>query len=59
MSSLWKDLLLLHGHLLHKENPAWRPDPPPAQTPGKPTRKAKRAAVTCCAAAWPRIMGPR
>lgn len=59
MYSLWKDLLFLHGHMLRKENLAWRPDPQSAPASGKPARKTKHAAVTCYAAAWPRIMGPR
>lgn len=59
MISPWKDLLFLHGHMLRKENLEWRPDAPPAQAPEKHSRKIKRAVVNCCAAVWPRIMGPR
>ncbi|CAM5636149.1 hypothetical protein [Rhodanobacter lindaniclasticus] len=64
MSSIWKDLLFLHGHLLHKDDLEWRqdsaaletPDPKPAETPD--TRDGKAAALACCAAVWPRIAAP-
>lgn len=44
MNSIWKDLLFLHGHLLHQDDLAWRRDIAPEQrttevasTPPKPT----------------------
>ena len=60
MNSLWKDLLFLHGHLLHKENLDWRPDVSAKQAQGKGVAKtANRAMLACCAHVWPRIAGPR
>lgn len=65
MSSIWKDLLFLHGHLLHKQDLDWRPDPEPAPSPaGDATgtgnaAKARCTALACCASVWPRIMTPR
>ena len=64
MSSIWKDLLFLHGHLLHKDDLAWReeattpaaPDTKPAEAPV--TRDGKAVALSCCAAVWPRIVAP-
>jgi hypothetical protein len=64
MHSLWKDLLFLHGHLLHKDDLDWRPEPEPA--PGSsddsagadPAVKTSRV-LACCASVWPRIMAPR
>lgn len=64
MSSIWKDLLFLHGHLLHKDDLEWRaeatatetPDAEAAEAPAAPDRKA--AALACCAIVWPRIMAP-
>ncbi|MHB1059220.1 MAG: hypothetical protein ACYC0F_15185 [Rhodanobacter sp.] len=60
MNSLWKDLLFLHGHLLHKENLDWRPDAPTRQAQGKDAAKAtRRSMLACCVHVWPRIVGPR
>lgn len=64
MHSLWKDLLFLHGHLLHKEDLDWRPEPEPAPGPSDDIAGADPAAKTtrilaCCAGVWPRIMHPR
>jgi hypothetical protein len=64
MSSIWKDLLFLHGHLLHKDDLEWRaetaapeaPDAEAAEAPAAGDRKA--AALACCAIVWPRIMAP-
>jgi len=64
MSSIWKDLLFLHGHLLHKDDLEWRTESPAtdtadsaaAKTPA--SRDAKAAALACCAAVWPRIVVP-
>lgn len=64
MTSLWKDLLFLHGYLIHKEDLA-----APAKAPADRTQrkdlaqtgddaKAKRHALACCAIAWPRIVAP-
>ncbi|HJW06309.1 MAG TPA: hypothetical protein VJ527_07415 [Rhodanobacter sp.] len=66
MHSLWKDLLFLHGHLLHKDDLDWRPEPEPAPDPAdgaagndaSPTARTKRV-LACCASVWPRIMAPR
>ena len=67
MSSIWKDLLFLHGHLLHKDDLEWRaetagPETPDAEAAGTaeaPTaRDRKAAAMACCAIVWPRIMAP-
>ena len=64
MSSIWKDLLLLHGHLLHKDDLEWRTDTPaadtadPAVAEASASRDAKAAALACCAAVWPRIVVP-
>ncbi|WP_426687421.1 hypothetical protein [Rhodanobacter ginsengiterrae] len=60
MNSLWKDLLFLHGHLLHKEDLDWQPDAPakPVQE-GKNVTLAKPTVLACCAHVWPRIAGPR
>lgn len=68
MSSIWTDLLFLHGYLIRKDDLAWRKDAQDtqaAQTPGKDVAepanvaKTKAAALACCASVWPRIMTPR
>ncbi|UJJ56928.1 hypothetical protein [Rhodanobacter denitrificans] len=67
MHSLWKDLLFLHGHLLHKDDLDWRPEPEPAPGPtdgaagpgAGPAARTVRHVLACCASAWPRIMAPR
>jgi len=65
MTSLWKDLLFLHGHLLHKDDLDWREDAPEAPAPRKDAAetgnaaKTKAATLACCASVWPRIMTPR
>ncbi len=59
MNSLWKDLLFLHGHLVHKEDLDWRPEPKPAPNPASDAAKARRNTLACCAGVWPRIMAPR
>ncbi|MCW0202457.1 hypothetical protein [Rhodanobacter thiooxydans] len=54
MHSLWKDLLFLHGHLLHKDDLDWRPEPEPAPGPPEgsvgsdPAVKTTRL-LACCA----------
>lgn len=61
MSSLWKDLLFLHGHLVRKEGLVWRSDTRAGAERDKngTRRKAGSIAVKCCAAVWPRLAGPR
>ncbi len=59
MNSIWKDLLFLHGHIVHKEDLDWRPDPAPRPAPCKEARGTMRTVLACCANVWPRIMGPR
>ena len=66
MSSLWKDLLFLHGHLTPTDL-AWRPDARSDADGRKAivrrksrTRKARLIASACCMpASWPRLAGPR
>jgi len=64
MSSIWKDLLFLHGHLLHKDDLEWRAETPAADTADTEaveapvSRDAKAAELACCAAVWPRIVAP-
>ena len=65
MSSIWKDLLFLHGHLLHKDDLEWREETAAAETPDAEAAEAptardrkKAAALACCAVVWPRIMAP-
>lgn len=64
MSSIWKDLLFLHGHLLHKDDLEWRTETPaadtadPAVAEAAASRDANAAALACCAAVWPRIVVP-
>lgn len=64
MTSPWKDLLFLHGHLLHRDDLEWRAEAAAATTPateaGKPADAAtsKAAALTACASVWPRIVVP-
>jgi hypothetical protein len=59
MNSIWKDLLFLHGHLLHKEDLDWRADPPAKPTQCKDVATTRRTVLACCANVWPRIMGLR
>ncbi|MBQ4855013.1 hypothetical protein IMW82_10055 [Rhodanobacter sp. B2A1Ga4] len=64
MHSLWKDMLFLHGHLLHKDDLDWRPEPEPTPGPASSTgtrnvARTARRALACCASVWPRIMSPR
>ncbi|HEY8327196.1 MAG TPA: hypothetical protein VIO59_01945 [Rhodanobacter sp.] len=64
MSSIWKDLLFLHGHITHID-PAFRPDAHDDAGGRKATvnkttaKKVKSIAVMCCASAWPRLVRPR
>lgn len=64
MTSLWKDLLFLHGYLVHKEDLD-----PPAKAQADRTQhkdlaqtrddaKAKHHTLACCAIVWPRIVVP-
>jgi len=59
MSSLWTNLLFLHGHITHTDL-AWRPDTR-TETDRRKTviRKPKSIARMCCASIWPRLVGPR
>ena len=57
MKSIWTSLLFLHGHVTHRDL-AWRPNPQ-GQRERKPLAAPKRQALACCAAVWPRLMGPR
>jgi hypothetical protein len=70
MSSLWKDLLFLHGHLVRKEDLLWADQASPESTTATPAaathvEKAGAAAwngarpVKNCAAHWPRLAAPR
>ena len=65
MSSIWKDLLFLHGHLLHKDDLEWRAateaEDKTAEaeaTEAAGARERKAAALACCAVVWPRIVAP-
>lgn len=60
MTSLWKDLLFLHGHLAHKNDLDWREDAPAVEAPAPDAGEAasKAAALACCASVWPRIVVP-
>jgi hypothetical protein len=62
MNSIWKDLLVLHGHLVRKEDLVWRADTRTEAEREKSDAKKKAGAlaVKCCAAVvWPRLAGPR
>lgn len=62
MNSLWKDLLILHGHLVRKEDLAWAPDTLPDTDRDKHgAKKIGSTALKCCMAAvvWPRLAAPR
>ena len=64
MTSIWKDLLFLHGHLLHKDDLEWRADTAAVQTPEANTAEApaapavKATTLACCGVVWPRIVAP-
>ena len=64
MSSIWKDLLFLHGHITNID-PSWRPDPQDDAGERKAiadkatAKKVKSIAAMCCASAWPRLIRPR
>jgi hypothetical protein len=65
MASLWKGLLFVHGHLLHKDDLDWHRDaeaavaPPESTGTDARTAHSKATTVACCASVWPRIMAPR
>lgn len=61
MPSIWKDLLFLQGHLVHREDLDWQPEPaaPAEPAPRKKPGRIRRTIVMCCSHAWPRIMSPR
>jgi hypothetical protein len=58
MKSIWKNLLFLHGHVMHKDL-AWRPNPQNQDAKRKSPAAKQRAVLAHCAAVWPRLMGPR
>lgn len=58
MSSIWKDLLFLHGHLVHKDDLIWgadtapkphEADVTPALRPVTPTRQPQDCGNPACA----------
>ncbi|KQX97674.1 hypothetical protein ASD22_10635 [Rhodanobacter sp. Root480] len=64
MSSLWKDLLFLHGHLTHAQliwSDVEETTNQDAATTNKPRPDALKCGVACCAVttALPRIAAPR
>lgn len=61
MNSLWKDLLILHGHLVQKEELLWKADTGSAADQDESrAKKAGSVAVKCCmAVVWPRLAAPR
>ncbi|AND70717.1 hypothetical protein ATSB10_32630 [Dyella thiooxydans] len=62
MNSLWKDLLILHGHVVRKEDLAWVPDSrPDTGRDESGARKSGSAALKRCVTAvvWPRLAAPR
>jgi hypothetical protein len=64
MSSLWKDLLFVQGHVVRKEDLAWRPDTRPDT--GRNATDAEQAGSTasarpasrCRTLHWPRLSVP-
>lgn len=58
MNSIWKGLLFLHGHIIHRDL-AWRPDPQGQRATAKPAANAQRRMLAQCASVWPRLAGPR
>ncbi|MEO6800124.1 MAG: hypothetical protein ABI178_09320 [Rhodanobacter sp.] len=70
MSSLWKDLLFLHGYLVRKEDLVWHDQTSPepstetavAGTDGDTTSVAATNGTkspTHCVSHWPRLAAPR
>ncbi|OOG54092.1 hypothetical protein B0E47_13045 [Rhodanobacter sp. B05] len=69
MSSLWKDLLFLHGHLAHKDDLVWRDQAGPASSTKTAAETATANAVPAakggakppkdCVLHWPRLAAPR
>jgi hypothetical protein len=58
MNSIWTSLLFLHGHVIHQDL-AWRPDTQARRAERKPVTKIRHSVLACCAAVWPRLVGPR
>ena len=60
MNSIWKNLLLLHGHLVHKADLAWALDAGAgANRNTSSAGKSGSIAVKCCmAVVWPRLAAP-
>lgn len=46
MNSLWKDLLFLHGHLLHQQDLEWSAETAPAQDVTDPAAPLPQPATT-------------
>jgi hypothetical protein len=60
MNPIWKDLLFLHGHLVHKEDLAWNSETRDEADRAKAiASKAKATLQKCCVMVWPRLAGPR
>jgi len=62
MNPLWKDLLILHGHVVRKEDLTWAPDTgPDPDRDESGAKKTRPNALKCCMAAvvWPRLAAPR
>ncbi|MFC5436599.1 hypothetical protein ACFPME_08520 [Rhodanobacter umsongensis] len=60
MNSIWKDLLFLHGHLVHKEDLTWSAEADTEADRDKARASQVQAAVVkCCMSVWPRLVGPR
>ena len=68
MSSLWKDLLFLHGYLVRKEDLSWRDQTAPDPAAGAPAENAAVKAENAAkgqgkppknrASRWPRLAAP-
>jgi hypothetical protein len=68
MSSIWKDLLFLHGHLVRKEDLLWYDQTSPAtaaEIPARPSIDRVAAALKDeanlpphCMSRWPRLAAP-
>ena len=61
MSSIWKDLLFLHGHLVRKDDLSWRADTRTGTGQDKSVagKNIHPLVLKCCAAIWPRLARPR
>ncbi|MGY3041330.1 hypothetical protein ACVWWQ_002962 [Rhodanobacter sp. TND4EL1] len=59
MSSIWKDLLFLHGHLANKNELDWHADARPEQPGQCKDKETQRSLLACCTHVWPRLTRPR